>query len=137
MIRVSLSEAEKSIDSIWIWYQRASGGLRSRLLDEQQKAVALVVSPVFFGMTSQDLEEFFLELDYLAMLDLLSATEAALRVDFWNRVHDKEKDELSRRFRDLVKQFDEKIAFEEHILDTRVACQPEVKSQTGDFKGVH
>ena len=69
------------------------------------------------------------------MLDLLSATEATLRVDFWNRVHNKEKDELSRRFRDLAKNFEERIALEEQLLDAWVAVSPDTKSPAGDFKG--
>jgi hypothetical protein len=69
------------------------------------------------------------------MLNLLSATEAALRVDFWNRVHDKQRDKLSRVFRQLVKKFDERIALEDHLLDAWMDCQPDTKSRAGDFIG--
>jgi hypothetical protein len=131
MIRVSLSDAEKSIDAVWLWYQRASAALRARLLEERDAAKPLLV-PVFFGLAAEEVDEFFLELDYLAMLDLLSATEARIRVDFWMRVKDKQKDPLSRVFRSLVKEHDEKIALEEHILEAWVNHQSRLKSSAED-----
>jgi len=134
MIRVSFSGAEKSIDAIWLWHTKASSALRERLLEEQV-AVVPVARPVFLGMSLEDITEFFLELDYLVMLDLLSAAEATIRVDFWTRVQDREKDVLSRAFREIAKQQDERVSLEEHILDAWVQHKPEVKASTGDFKG--
>lgn len=129
---VPLSFAEKSIDSIWLWYERASAALHARLNEER---TSFVSAPVFLGMTAQEVESFFLELDFLTMLDLLSATEAAIRVDFLTRVQQKKKDVLSRAFRRLAKRFDQMIALEEHILEGWMREHPVCRREAGDFKG--
>jgi hypothetical protein len=67
-------------------------------------------------MSDDEVAEFFLELDYLTMLDLLSAAEAAIRADFWTRVQEKGKDALSRLFRDVAKEHEERVSLVEHIL---------------------
>src|SRR5665213_2733148 len=133
MIRVSLSDAEKSIDWILVWYQKTSSALRERLTEERI-ATRPHTNAVFWGLTTDEVSEFFLELDYLTILDLLSATEAALRVDFVNRVHNKEKDDLSRTFRGFAKQYDEKISLEDHILDAWVAHRSATKAGIMGFK---
>jgi len=134
MIRVSLSDAEKSVDSIWLWHEKAAAALRERLLQEQVASVPFT-RPVFFGMSEGEIDAFFRELDYLTILDLLSAAEAALRVDFWTRVHDKAKDDLSREFRKIAKRFEEKISLEEHILGPWSNDKPEIRGAVGDFRG--
>jgi hypothetical protein len=134
MTRVSLSEREKSIDGIWQWYLRASRGLRLRLAEERA-AGGPVAERIFFGLAPDELDEFFLELDYLTIMDLLSATEAAVRVDFLRRVQDKGKDPLSRSFRKLAKAFGQRVALEEHILDEWVTHHPNLRSPSSDFKG--
>lgn len=133
MIEVSLSDAEKTIEAIWLWYQRASSALHERLLEERTATVP-VARPAFLGMSEDEVADFFHELDYLSMLDLLSATEAAIRVDFWTRVQDKAKDPLSRDFRRLVKAHSEKVSLEDHILEAWIRNLPDSKSRIGDFK---
>jgi hypothetical protein len=51
------------------------------------------------------------------MLDLMSATEAALRNDFDQRVDRKKKDPLSRRFRQLRKKHGDRVRLDEHLLE--------------------
>jgi hypothetical protein len=134
MTRVSLSGLEKPIAHIWEWHQRAAHGLRQRLADERAAASPSAGS-VFYGLGPAEVDAFFAELDFLSMLDLMSATEAAVRVDFWRRVHGRDRDALSRRFRDLAKVYEDRVSLEEHVLDARVAERPDVRSPARDFKG--
>jgi hypothetical protein len=133
MIRVSLSDLEKSIVWILLWHRRASIALHEHLLLEA--SLPPTSKAVFFGMTSQQVEEFFAELDYLCILDLLSATEAALRVDFWTRVQNKKRDRLSRHFRNLNRTKGRKISLNSHILESWIEYDPGLKSKVAHFRG--
>ena len=89
-------------------------------------------------MTSDDLAELFREqrerLDMVVMLELLATAEGALRTDFQGRVDRREKDPVSRRFRELSKKYSYRIQLEEHILDTWKELDPRTKNAVGNFK---
>jgi hypothetical protein len=139
-----LSSEEQDVDEVWNWYefQRALiGEEKSRVLD----AFALGASPIasrYFGRTAEELEDVFayqlLELSRLTMFGLLASTEAALRVDFVDRVKNKRKDKVSRRFREIFglrREKLRKIRLDEDILDAWKEHRPETKGAVGDFKG--
>ena len=137
MSRVSFSGEEKTIDWIWTWFQFHE----SRLLAEKQAVADAVRSgvpaadPVFFGMDAAEVDDFFGELGRLAMLNLLSSAEAALRIDFLVRVYEREKDELSRRFRDIHKERGDAVSLDKDILEVWRECHASAKSMISDFRG--
>lgn len=67
---------------------------------------------------------------------MLVCTEAALRVDFIQRVMKREKDEVSRKFRNVFRRRGiEKIRLEEDILEIWKDHFEEIKSSIAEFKG--
>ena len=85
-------------------------------------------------MTIEEINEFFNELDYLTMLDLLAATEAVIRVDFLHRVYNRKKDDLSRQFRQIYQQKGNMVSLDPDILDIWKEFDPAAKRKVSDFK---
>jgi len=144
MKRVSLSSQEKTITSVWEWYEavrsislRDKGRIRASV--QVQPGGAAGVPDVFVGMTLPDIDEWYSdrlrELDWVTCLELLAATEAALTVDFHIRVRNRLKDELSERFRHIRKERPDRIRLIEDILDPWRDVHPVNKRQIGDLKG--
>ena len=147
-----LSGEQQSLQEVWEWheFQRTLiGEERSRVLTAPVGAVSATTSR-YVGKTREELEEDFAhqvaELARVTMLGLLASTEAALRVDFVERVWNKMKDPVSRRF--LVinggrfwKPFGGRgirdIRLEEDILDTwrEHGVNPAIKRAVAEFKG--
>jgi len=118
MRRVSFSGAEKTIQAIWDWYQvqsRLSLGKKNELLDALRNSRP-VPDSIFFAMGMEEIDEFFRELDYVAMLDLLAATEATIRLNFLTRVYGRKKDEVSRQFRELYKKQGDRVGLELSLI---------------------
>lgn len=137
MKRVPLSGAEKTIQAIWNWYQvqsRLSLEEKGKLLDEVRNRRP-TSDPIFFGMSIEEIDEFFRELDYLAMLDLLAAAEAAIRLDFLTRVQERRKDAVSRHFRRLYKTQKRQVSLAGDILEAWKQLAPRTKAAIGDFSG--
>ena len=100
------SEREKTIQWIWEWFDYhqtlsmlSKAGLMPSLVYGLPDA-----DPRFYGMTGDEIEDFFAELGHVAALDLMAAAEAALRLDYWTRVEERRKDPVSRQFRALYKE---------------------------------
>jgi hypothetical protein len=118
-----LSNEEQSLQQVWGWYefQRALiGEEKSRVLDALSKGEGLSRSR-HVGKTRQELDDEFAyqadELGLLTTFGLLACTEAALRVDFIERVKNKKKDEVSRAcWAAYRKHGIAKIRLEEDIL---------------------
>jgi len=137
MKRVSLSGSEKTIQAIWDWYDfqsRLSLERKSQLLQQLRNGQP-VSDPRFFGMTIEEIDDFFGELDCLVMLDLLASAEAAIRVDYLNRVYRRRKDAVSRRFRHLYKEQGNQVGLEKDILEAWTQLAPATKQAVGDFNG--
>jgi hypothetical protein len=108
---------------VWEWheFQRALiGEEKSRLFGVLARGESPAVSR-YFGKTPEELDADFAfqtaELSLLSMLGMFACTEAALRVDFIERVSYRNKDQVSRGFRDAFKERGERIRLEEDILD--------------------
>lgn len=56
------------------------------------------------------------ELELMVALALLIAAEGELRRDYWTRVYERRKDELSRHFREIHKHRGKRVLLEQHIL---------------------
>lgn len=118
MNRVSLSGSELSIQEVWAWYQHQaelSNSSKREIL--AQLGENAKVPETFFGMSVEEVEEFFAELDHLAMFDLLAAAEAAIRIDYLNRVYERGKNDLSRQLRALHAKCEGRERLEEDLLE--------------------
>lgn len=97
------------------------------------------IPPRFIGLSMAELEkelnERLNELDKNVSLSLLSAIEASLRIDYLNRVYQREKDDLSRAFREIHKNKANKASLEEDILSSWKKYHPEYKSIFSDIMG--
>ena len=126
MRRLSRSYQEESIPDVLGWYELQ---LELIALEKQRVVNSLFPGPPldeprYSGMSADEVNEFFQEqretlADYTKM-GFLSATEAAIRIDFVDRVEDKWKDELSRHFREVHKKYGYRVQLEEEILNSWV-----------------
>jgi hypothetical protein len=122
-LSINISDQVQSLDTVWQWYefqQFLIGEEKSRLFG----ALARGESPAesrYFGKTREELDDLFVfqneELGHLSMFAMLACVEATLRVDFDLRVRHKEKDVVSRKFRNTAKEQGNKIHLEDDILD--------------------
>ena len=83
----------------------------------------------FLGYTPEEVKKEFEqrlnELEASMSLVLLTAVEAALRIDFLSRVKFKKRDTVSRAFRELYKQQKMQVRLNEDILEAWKSCHPE------------
>lgn len=117
-----LSGQEQSLAQVWDWYELQLG-----LVGAEQKQVLEAATagspshPRYFDRTRDELVAFFdgqrLELAYAAMLGMLAATEAALRIDYMVRVARNRKDEISQEFAQIYRQSRLKVGLEDQILE--------------------
>jgi hypothetical protein len=75
------------------------------------------------------------EIDITSSLSLLSAIEAAFRIDYLQRCYMRKKDPLSRTFREIHKHKGSMASLEDDILDTWKQCTIESKEILGHLKG--
>lgn len=137
-----LSQQELSVAEVWAWYQ-----LQKDLVEREAQGVLAEfdagISPNNSRYLFQDrvaLVDLFnaqqTELGNATMLLLLAATEAALRIDFVNRVADKKRDAISRAFTALYKEHKLRVGLEEQILEVyKQHATPDVQRRIGDFIG--
>jgi hypothetical protein len=96
-------------------------------------------NPKFIGYRAEDLTneqaERLDDLDRNSSFGVLSALEASFRVDFLLRCYKREKDDLSRYFRDIYKNQNSSVSFEENILEGWKIHHPENKTLISEVKG--
>ncbi|HVC95397.1 MAG TPA: hypothetical protein VND64_17000 [Pirellulales bacterium] len=139
-----LSYEEQSLHQVWGWYefQRALiGEEKSRVFDSLSSGTGLLTSR-YLAKTWEELDDDFdyqtAELGRVTMLGVLTCTEAALRVDFIERVRNKKKDDISREFRKTHRRRGvQKVRLEEDILDVwrKRGEQAGLKSAVAELKG--
>jgi hypothetical protein len=87
--------------------------------------------PKFVGYSNEEVQTEFrerrLELDRDSSLGILAALEANFCVDYLVRCYNKQKDRLSREFRDLYKAKGHQARLEEDILGLWKKCVPTAK----------
>jgi hypothetical protein len=97
------------------------------------------VPNIFIGMNLEELEEYFRlqleELEKSVCFSLLSSVEAKLRVDFLKRVYNRDKDDISRVFRQIHKEKGTKISLEEDILENWKLFNQDAKHYIGAYRG--
>lgn len=95
---------------------------------DMEEALRLYFSPAastfstrFFGNSTAEvaatLEERLAEIDMASALTILSALEAAFRIDYLQRCYLRQKDPLSRAFRDLHRRRQTRVRLETEIFD--------------------
>jgi hypothetical protein len=79
---------------------------------------AMSADPRFVGYAPSDVLQIRLdEHDYSSALTILPAVEAAVKIDYLERVSQKLKDNLSREFRQLYRRKERRASLEDDILD--------------------
>lgn len=139
MRRVLFSQENLPLEEILEWY---SDTLLSLNVHMEHIIDSLLtdadIPEKFIGMTPVEIHHHFddlrRELELLTCFDLLAATEAWLRIDFLRRVYDKRKDDLSKLFRGVYKEWGLKTNLSEHILQHWVHVNPSTKIIIGDFR---
>lgn len=93
----------------------------------------------FMGYSPQELarelEGHLKELEHTSSLSILSAIEAAFRIDYLQRCYQKKKDDLSREFREIHKTKGSKASLEEDILEKWKEKTSVPKEIIGHLKG--
>jgi hypothetical protein len=148
-----LSGEELGLQEVWSWYafQRALiGEEKSRVLGAPAGDLGLATSR-YVGKTREEVEGDFAyqiaELAQVAKLGMLASTEAALRIDSIERVLNRKRDAVSRRFLDINggrwwKPFSRRgihnARLDEDILNTwrDHGPDPDIRHVVSEFKGV-
>jgi hypothetical protein len=101
---------KKTIQEVLEWYEfqvEVLGREKERVIAELLTSVVPADSR-FFGMSRAEIDDFFdvhrSELDFVVILDLMSAAEAAIRLDYLDRVGKRRKDPVSKHFREIYKE---------------------------------
>jgi hypothetical protein len=96
----------------------------------------------FIGCTPREFDERLTalrfdrieETEIRSTLALLAAVEAALRIDYLLRVNRRAKDDLSRAFRTLFKEKQERALFDEDLLGFWANHHPELKRYLSELR---
>ncbi len=119
--KVSFSSASQTFEEISDYYKVTAEALR------KYYNFATIGNPIpsrFVALSQEELEkelnERLNELDKNVSLNLLSAIEASLRIDYLNRVYRREKNNLSRTFR--CYGYTHRGTFARHNTNGRYGC---------------
>lgn len=143
--RVSISSSRIGVDDVWEYYETMRAAIVQFAETAKQSLVegADLQDPRLFGMDMAELDAHFESLldeaDKQACLFLIASAEAAMRVDFLERVYEKRKDRVSRAFRDIYKSRCEhnktRVRLDEDILDTWASEIAKASTAVETFKG--
>ena len=142
MGKVSFSGSEKSIEAIWSWYYDQKEAIRSYKFNIINAIItsSSYVNSKFLTLSLDDINIYFeeseLELEHLVCFNLISATEAYLRLDFYKKVYNKDKSEIGRVFREIHKSNLNKISLENDIIENWKKVYSERKGDFSSFLGL-
>ena len=113
MKRIAISDAQPESSLLWEYYQtqkQAVSLLRSNILN-QPSSVPASLAARFFLLTDGKVNDYFanlsIEIDHQVCLNLIASAEAAIMVDFLNRVYDRTRSVVTRQFRELARRAEE------------------------------
>ena len=92
MILAFDANQKKDLAEVWLWYEFQDEVLVREKFRIRDQMFRMTLDPAsrFDGMTVDEVREFFdgqrKELDFVAMLDLMAAAEAAIRLDFSSKL---------------------------------------------------
>jgi hypothetical protein len=142
--RVTFSGNNLEIESIFEWYKISEKSLRRYRKEILDRATHRKEVPTWFiGMTTGEISEYFedhlQELKNLVSFDLLSAAEAKLKIDCYQRAYQRDRDQVSQRFRQIVQKKGKKVSLKQDILEVwknQVDFSTNyTKGNIGEFKG--
>ena len=140
MKRVSLSGSNKTIQEIWQWYRfQSSISIEAKNQIRQLKSSRNEPFPgtldIFYGMSDDEIEEFFKEIEYVAILGLLASAEASIRLNYMRRAFGPRKNN-AMKFRTLYKEKGQRARLDEDILKSWKSDRPEANGAVTDFEKV-
>lgn len=139
-----LSENEQNLDKVWEWYLFQGSLIGEEAVRTLEALLAGLPpsSPRYFAKTKDEINMLFdeqrHELSQVAMLVLLAAAEAALRVDYILRIIENKKDGVSKGFVALYKKQQLEVGLEDQLLRVwkrQPSATAARKSAMGDFRG--
>lgn len=99
-----------------------------------------IIPTEFIGMTSEEVKLHFSNIEKENELafcfNLIAATEASLRIDYKIRVSERLKDDLSRDFREIYKEYGDRVSLEDTILEKWKERYPQYKTNIGQYKSI-
>lgn len=135
--KVSFSGEEKNIQDLYNYYLVVDHSL------SYYKTViknGSTTNPLFQLMSIDEIEEYFEnlkdEIETLFIFDFISSTEASIRIDFYQRVYRKGKDELSKKYREIYKSKENFVRLEEDILKSWKSIDVKAKSEISEFDAI-
>lgn len=137
--KISFSEEKISIEGIWNWYEDQKEALRQfrQKVNDSLVNKTIATNLKFYSFTSEEVNKYFeeseIELEHLVCFNLISATEALLRVNFYKKVYDKDKSEIGRVFRKIHKDKGNKSSLETDIVENWKLHSPTLKKHFSDF----
>ena len=133
MSKVAFSSAHSSLSEIAGYYSDSEYALEAFYFE-------LHPGDRFLGYSKEELQEELKErkqvLDRMCSLDLLAAIEARLRIDYLMRCQKKYKDALSREFRRIYKEKENKASLVGDILKHWKRLHPVHKARLDNFQKV-
>ena len=133
--RITFSHANQNLDEI-----AESYNLMTMALERVRHDIlrGIDVPDAFIGYSHPELKAHFdrqgEELNRTMCLNLIVAVDARFHQDYWERVYNRKKDPLSRRFRDVYPSTVIRASLDEHILEAWKGVDPRIKSAVGEFK---
>ena len=132
--RVSFSGQEKSLTEIAEHYESLVAAVR------EYYSSASCSYQDRFGLRAKvevdtELSKHLDEIDLNIAFNIMSATEAALRLDYLNRAYQKRRDNLSRELREVYKLKAESASLEDDILAAWTATGTMPTRLAGDLRG--
>ncbi len=131
--QVSFSNQDLGLDEIAMHYH----SLVSALREYYSASSPSFVDRCGFCTNTEvedELSRQLAEVDLTSALNVMSATEAALRVDYLDRAYRRGKDRLSRTMRDVYQAKAEKASLEDDIIAAWTATGIMTNQLAGDLK---
>lgn len=140
---MSLSGQHKDAVTVQAWLDDCKQSFTYEVIHHNQVIHSRgAVDPRFSGFHPDDLDRYFenlrAETELLATLDLIASVEAAIKVDYINRVEKRVKDNsaLGDAFKALHKKKKERVSLEDDILRIWKIHDLTTKSKIDDFEHV-
>jgi len=125
----------KELGDIFLYYQTSNSSL---LLYRDNIISEMITDENYVALTKDELINIFNfhidELEKTVSMNILSNIEASFRIDYSIRAKERLKDPVSRKFRELYKDKEERVRLEDEILAIWQQEHPEFKQIISNFK---
>ena len=132
--RVALSGAHLGLLEISGFHDDAELGLRLRF-----DPSSFGYDSRFLGYTERDVQAELVsrrqELQYLSSLAVMASVEAAFRIDYLQRCYRRDKDKISRAFRELYQNHGVRVSLEDEILAVWLEYSSAGRSTISELRG--